>query len=362
MEMRRAKLKYGLLAGALALLVFLLMFLSTLSSTLLGSFTGALRHNTADVLVFHSGTRRNLQASRLDPALARAVARVPGVAAVGEIGNVTLTVDVGSGPADLNVWGYESGQPGGPDRIVSGARPGPGEALVDIADRNKGFSVGAVIRIQPTGAQLRIVGYTEDSRFNVQPTAYTTLATYRSILRAANPGARNSDNLFGVRVAAGAEPAVVSRAIGASSPSFEALSRAQAVSSLPGVSSIAQSFDLVIGITFVIVVVVIGFFFLILTVQKLRVLTGLRAIGATTGYLAATLAAQVVVMVVIGVAAATALLGGAAVSSSDAFLVRIDPQLVGMTTAGVLLSSLASSLLSVRRITRVDPAEAAGLR
>ena len=41
-DLQRAKLKFGLLGGALALLVFLLLFLNTLSMTLLGFFTANL--------------------------------------------------------------------------------------------------------------------------------------------------------------------------------------------------------------------------------------------------------------------------------------------------------------------------------
>ena len=361
-DMLRAKLKFGLLGGALALLVFLLLFLNTLSSTLLGFFTGAVRHNSADVLVYNGAARKNLQASRLDPSLIVTVRKVPGVAAAGEVGNTTLTVDVGRGPTDLNLWGFEPGQPGGPGRVVGRIVPGAGEALVDEADRNNGFKVGGLIRIEPSGETLRVVGYTRDSRFNVGPTAYTTLGTYRSILRAANPQAMDTDNLFGVRVTHGVSPATAVRAIDASSPSLEALTRAQAVTSLPGVSSITQSFDLVVGITFVIVVVVIGFFFLILTVQKLRTFAMLRAVGATTGYLASSLAVQVVIMVLVGAAAATVLLGTAAVNSSAAFPLKVDPKLLGVATGAVLLFSLAASFLSVRRIARLDPAEAAGLR
>ena len=41
-----------------------------------------------------------------------------------------------------------------------------------------------------------------------------------------------------------------------------------AVAKIPGVSSVSQTFGILVGMTFVISIVVIGFFFLILTVQK----------------------------------------------------------------------------------------------
>ena len=358
-DVQRAKLKFTLLGSALALLLFLLLFLNTLSSTLLGSFVGAVRHTSADVLVYDAGARRNLQASRLPTGTVDEVRSVPGVTAAGPIGQTTLTADVGKGLTDLSLFGWQPGLPGGPTRVVGAAVPEPGEALIDRADEPNGFKIGNTITIEPTGKTLRIVGYTTDSRFNVAPTAYTPIDTYREVVQAANPNAPYiPDNLVAVDVEPGASTDTVVRAIETANPRLEALSRASAVASIPGANSISQSFDLIVGITFVIVVVVTGFFFLILTVQKLRVFAALRAVGATTRFLAASIVVQVVMVVLVAAAAATALLGIAAALSSDAFPLRVDVRLVVTATAAVLVFSLLASLVSIRRIGRVDPIEA----
>jgi putative ABC transport system permease protein len=362
-DLRRARLKFGLLSGALALLVFLLLFLNTLSSTLLGFFTGAVEHNTADVLVYNAGARRNLQASRLPPDTVERVREVPGVRAAGPIGNTTLTADVGKGLTDLSLFGWQPGLPGGPARMIGSVVPRPGEALVDRADEANGFTIGSTITIQPTGKTLKIVGYTRDSRFNVAPTAFTPIETYRDIVKASNPNAPYvPDNLVAVSATEGTSIPELTTAIDTALPALEALSRTQAVASMPGVSSVSQSFTLIVGITFVIVVVVTAFFSLILTVQKLRVFTALRAVGATTRYLASALVLQVVVVVLVASALATALLGVAAANSSAAFPIALDARLAVTVTLAVLGFSLLASMLSVRRIARLDPVEAAGVR
>lgn len=362
-DLLRSKLKFGLLAGALALLLFLLLFLNTLSSTLLGFFTGAVEHNSAEILVYNATSRRNLQASRLPPGTVDRVRAVDGVDAAGPIGQTTVTADAGKGLTDLSIFGWQPGLPGGPERVAGAVVPRPGEALVDEADKANGFTVGTTITIEPTGKTLPIVGYTTDSRFNVGPTAYTPIDTYRDIVRAANPDAPYvPDNLVAVTTSAGASDARVTEAIDADVPGVEALSRATAVASIPGASSVSQSFNLIVGITFVIVVVVTGFFFLILTVQKLRVFTSLRAIGATTRYLAGALLLQVTVVVLLAAAVATALLGVAALNSSSSFPLHVDVRLVVTATVAVLVFSLGAALVSVRRIAQLDPLEAAGAR
>ena len=363
LDMLRSKLRFGLLAGALAVLVFLLLFLSTISATLLGFLTGAVQHNSADLLVYSVASKRNLQASRLNPSVVTDVRAVAGVAAAGPIGETTLSAKVGRGLSDLSLFGYQPGQPGGPGRIVAGRTPGPGEALVDRSDEPKGFRIGATIVLEPTGRRLRIVGYTEGSRFNAAPTAYTTIETYRAVVVAANPGAPFvPDNLVGVAIDPGIAASSVASAIDEAIPGVEALPKAEAVASIPGVGSITASFDLIVGITFVIVAVLTGFFFLILTVQKLRVFAGLRALGATSRYLGASVLTQVVAVVVAGVVAAAALLALAAAVSSPAFPLAVNTRLVLLSGLAVLGSSVVASLLAVRRVARVDPLVAAGAR
>ena len=77
-EMRRSKLRFGLLAGAVSLLVFLVLLLTTLSNALVNSITGALKGLDATVLVYSDTARDNLQASRLQPEVVAQVAAVDG--------------------------------------------------------------------------------------------------------------------------------------------------------------------------------------------------------------------------------------------------------------------------------------------
>ncbi len=69
-EIRRAKLRFGLLTGAVALLVFLVLLLSTLSGALVGALIGALQGLRADGIVYADFARDNIAASRLDIACA----------------------------------------------------------------------------------------------------------------------------------------------------------------------------------------------------------------------------------------------------------------------------------------------------
>jgi putative ABC transport system permease protein len=106
-------------------------------------------------------------------------------------------------------------------------------------------------------------------------------------------------------------------------------------------------------------VLLTGFFFLIITVQKTTSLTLLRAVGASSGYLLRNLVAQVVLVVGAGTVLAIGLLAvAAAAASTDAFEVRADPTVVAITSGAILGLALLASIGSMRRVLRIDPASA----
>jgi hypothetical protein len=84
-EMRRAPWRFALLTGAVGLLVFLVLFVQALTGALIGQFTGALEHQSADVLVYSAQARKNLEGSLVATSTVDAVAAVSGVAASGSV-------------------------------------------------------------------------------------------------------------------------------------------------------------------------------------------------------------------------------------------------------------------------------------
>ena len=109
-EIRRAPVRFGLLAGAIGLLIFLVFFQQTLLSSLLNSFTGALQNQSGTVLVYSSEARKNVEASMLSPDVVAKVAAVPGVGQAGPLGVATLTFLVNGQQVDVAVIGAEPGQ------------------------------------------------------------------------------------------------------------------------------------------------------------------------------------------------------------------------------------------------------------
>ncbi len=145
-EMRRAKLRFGLLIVAVGLLVFLILAQAAIQSGLLTSFVGAIERQSAPVLVYSVDGQRTLQGSVIPPPLERQVRAVTGVAGAGRIGQGTFTVraDGSTEDSDAAVIGYERADLGAPDRLGAGRLPrAAGEAVASAAD----FAVGDRVRV-----------------------------------------------------------------------------------------------------------------------------------------------------------------------------------------------------------------------
>lgn len=358
-EVWRSRLKFGLLAAAVGLLFFLLVFLSTLSGSLVRSFVGGIENVNADLLVFSSDARRNVQASRFTPNTVADIAGVNGVAASAGMSEATLTVAVDGKREDLSLWGTDPGGPGDVP-VTEGRAAGSGEVVMDRSAKALGFAIGSVITLVETDMTLKIVGYTEGRQYAVLPTAYTPNEVWNDVFFATFPGAPDAPvNIIALTVEDNQEPAIVAENITAAVPNTDPVTPREAANSTPGVSSISMSFNLILGITFSIVVIVIGFFFTILAVQKKRTFALLRAVGTSQSTVVFGVIVQIVITTVLGMAAAVALLQVTVSLSGDGLPLSISPAVVLVASLATLVGSILSGAFAARRALQVDPMSAA---
>ncbi len=360
-EVRRSLVRFGLLTLAVGVLVFLIVFQQALISGLITQFIGAIENQSAQVLVLNDQARKNLQGSVVTPEMVDATASVDGVAEAAPLGVGTFTVTAAE-DTDASIFGYELGGPGAPTSLVSGRLPErDGEAVVSSStDGVGGFAIGDQVTVLPGDVTLEIVGTADDLNLSVTPTLFISYATWEDARLSVNPDATAVlPSAVAVTVDDGADPATVASSITEQVPGAEALDRQTAADEAPGVSSVTQSFGIILGLTFLVVILVTGFFFLILTVQKRSSLVLLRALGAPASGLVKALLVQVLMVVggglVIGAGLAIGLL---AVSGGGGLGATVDPSSLAVVVVLVLGLSVLASIGSIRRVLRIQPAEA----
>jgi len=362
-EMGRARGRFGLLIGAVGLLVFLILTQQAIQNGLITGFVGAIRQQSAPVLVYSVDGQRTLQGSVINPGLEATIRAVAGVTQAGRVGQDTFTVRVDSGAeSDAALIGFEHPGLGDPGHLSAGRSPqSPTEAVGSASD----FTLGSRVRVvssggaDPTGPVFTVVGLVKDAQIQVTPTLFVPWAGYEAAVRAANPDATTVlPNVIAVRPASGVSDAALAQRINAASPDADALTRAQAARDTPGVAQVQQSFTLIFVLFGLVVPLVTGLFFLIITFQKAAALTLLRAIGARSGTLVRSLLIQVVLVIVGGIAIGIALFVPLTLVQLGSLTVRFDPVAVLVWSGLLLALGVASAMVAARRVLAIDPLEA----
>jgi len=362
-EMARARVRFGLLIAAVGLLVFLILTQQALQNGLITGFVGALRQQSAAVLVYSVDGQRTLQGSVIAPGLEQQIRGVDGVERAGRIGQGTFTVSVdGGAESDAALIGYEHVGLGDPSQLSAGRRPLlDSEAVGSAAD----FAVGDKVQVvsgtpgSPPGPVFTVVGLAADAQIQVTATLFVPWAGYVSAVKANNPDATTIlPSVIALQPRAGVTDAELVRRVNAVSADADALTRAQAADETPGVAQVRQSFQVIFLLYGLVVPLVTGLFFLIITFQKAAALTLLRAIGAPSSALVRSLLVQVVLVVGGGIAIGVALYAPLMMVRLGSLTLRFDPGAVLFWSIVLLTLGLASAMVAARRVLAIDPLEA----
>ncbi len=365
-EMSRAKVRFALLAAAIALLVFLILFQQSLQNGLITSFIGAIRNQSAPVLVYSVDGQRVIQGSVITPDLEEGIRSADGVGDVGRIGQGTFTaLPVGEvDTVDATIIGYEAGADGAglgaPTTLVEGRLPtADAEAVASSAEGDVDFDVGDVVELQPGGLRITIVGLADDVQLNVTPTLFTNYDTYVDAVRSVNPDAGTPlPNVLGVSPADGVSDTALVDNINAVSLELDALTNDDAAARTPGVDQVQQSFNIIFLLYGLVVPCVTGLFFLIITFQKAAALTLLRAIGAPAGRLVVSQLIQVLIIVGAGLAVGVLLYAPVSQLTVGGLPLRFETAAVVFWAVVLTVLAVLSALVSARRVLRIDPIEA----
>ncbi|MFW2332751.1 ABC transporter permease [Ilumatobacter sp.] len=360
-EMARAKVRFGLLIAAIGMLVFLILFQQSLQNGLLTSFVGAIRNQSAPVLVYSVDGQRVIQGSIITPDLEQVVRSTDGIGDVGRINQGTFTVATAAAERfDTTLLGYDDPDLGAPAELIDGEYPdAPGEAVGSDADADQGFGIGDTVSIEPGGYEVTIVGLARDVQLNAGPTLFVRSDDYVAAVQSVNPDATSVlPNVMAVSPADGLSAADVVERINAQSQDLDALTKDAAADETPGVSQIQQSFTIIFLLYGLVIPCVTGLFFLIVTFQKSDALTLLRAIGAPAGKLVRSLLFQAVLIIGAGYLLGLALYTPVSQQRLGGIPLRFETNAVIFWAVVLLVLGTASALFSARRVLAIDPIEA----
>jgi putative ABC transport system permease protein len=358
-ELVRARSRFVAVGAALTLIAVLVLLLGGLLDGLLRGATGLLRTQDGELVVYADDARQTLERSVLTPDETATVAAVDGVAGVTGFGAAVVSAsrpgDGAQEPIGVAIVGYAAptGPVGAPTDAGATADARIADAGVDVGDR----------LVLPGGAELTVVDTVRDVAYAGQPTLWVPVATYRELLAAARPDSplgEDGINALSVRLAEGADPAAVARAIDEATGSTETLTVADAIAAIPGVAEQDGTFTAIIGATLVVAGLVVALFFALLTLERAPLYAVLKALGATTRELATTVTLQATIVALSAAVLGGLLTVGLAAVVPDGVPVELRWPRALLAVTGLVVTAVVGSAASLRRLTRIDPAEAIG--
>ena len=353
-ELRRQPSRFAVATVVLTFLSLLLLLLGGLLDGLYLGSTGAIRAQRADAIVYSESARDSFLRSRVTADMRETVEGVDGVTEVGGLGFTLLgaTVPGEADLADVAVAGYELAPSGVPDP------PPAGRAWADDTLQDAGVSIGDTLLVGPAATPIVVDGWVEDTNYLQQGALWVALGTWREIQNANRPDAFVADGVVQVLIVRG--DGDLAAAVDEATGSTSSLTRDQAVNALPGVKAQSSTFNVIIYSTLAVVLAVVGLFFSLLTLERTGLYGVLKAIGASTRRLFAGVVLQAVAVAVLAFA-----IGGFLAWLADRALPGEVPlQLtVGryvFTFVALIVAAVLGSAISLRRVTRIDPASAIG--
>ncbi|HCY6186905.1 TPA: ABC transporter permease [Staphylococcus aureus] len=343
-EIRRNKLKFGLIIGVLTMISYLLFLLSGLANGLINMNKEGIDKWQADAIVLNKDANQTVQQSVFNKKdIENKYKKQATLKQTGEI------VSNGHQKDNVLVFGVEKSSFLVPSLIEGHKATTDNEVLADETLKNKGFKIGDTLSLSQSDEKLHIVGFTESAKYNASPVIFTNDATIAKI----NP------RLTGDKI-----NAVVVRDTNWKdkklNQELEAVSINDFIENLPGYKPQNLTLNFMISFLFVISATVIGIFLYVMTLQKTSLFGILKAQGFTNGYLANVVISQTLILALFGTAFGLLLTGVTGAFLPDAVPVKFDVLTLLVFAIVLMIVSVLGSLFSILTIRKIDPLKAIG--
>jgi putative ABC transport system permease protein len=364
-ELKHGKFRFLMIGMITVLIAWLVFILSGLGNGLSTLSAAAFKNMNANYVTFEEGSRASMSRSLLSESLVSELEKQENISSASPMGATMATVlkNTSSGDkekVDIAILGITPGSFLEPS-VIEGNPLNNEHSLEVIANdtlKDKGFKIGDTFSIDGSLEELKIIGFVKNQTYNHLPAIFSTLDKWRSIQFAA-PGSNNGMNSPVNAIMLQGEN-INQEKLNDLFPKTEIVTKAQAVQGMPGYKEENGTIMMMLAFLLAISAFVLAVFFYVLTLQKSNQFGILKAIGASNGFLGKTIVSQVFLLSIISIGVGILLTYGTALILPAEMPFSLDSKLVVIYAILLLVISVLSSLISVRKITKIDPLQAIG--
>ncbi|QTN10542.1 ABC transporter permease [Mammaliicoccus vitulinus] len=338
-EMRRNKTKFGLIIGVLVMISYLLFLLSGLANGLMNMNREAVDLWKADAIVLNKDANQTVAQSSIN------TDDVDGKFDKSEgLKQTAVIASDGKLKENATVFGID-----GKGFLMPKLEDGKlfeksNEVVADHTLKTKGFKIGDELSLSNSDEKLKIVGFSESSKFNASPVLFTsdeTIGKLNPMLKGDNINALvvKDKNWNDVQL----------------NKDLEVNEIEDFITNLPGYQAQNLTLTFMIVFLFAISAMVIGIFLYIITLQKRNLFGVLKAQGLTNGFLARSVMSQTIIIALIGTLIGLGLTVLTGAFLPEAVPIKFDYLTMFIYGIALILVAILGSLFSVLSIRKVEP-------
>lgn len=362
-EIKKEKLRYGMILAVIVLISFLVYFLSSLAFGLSEQNRTAIDHWGVDGVITSDSANNNLFSSSLD---------VEDVTSY--VNDNTELVSLTNGNASINnskstslvFMGFQNPDSTIIPPIIEGEMATSDfEVLISSNIRDSfAVAVGDYIKLANTDREFKITGFTEDSNFNTLPVVYgkremlsAVMMSYDTSKTENDANSRPTPNM----------PDRVSFLVvkDESLLNFTGLENDvlyvdvdTIINELPGYRAQILTFGLMIISLSIIVSIILGIFMYILTMQKKSIFAVLKIQGYQNKTIINSIIFQIIILVITGLIISLSLNQLAITFLPAQVPVKLNVWLMTYVSIFILITSLFGAIFSAYSVLKIDPLEA----
>ena len=346
-EIKREKLRYGLIILMIFLISYLIFVLSALATGLASENTQALESWDAQKVVLNKNANVSMNQSFLTKTDLKKATLSKDEALLGQI--PVVVKKAGRPQISAQFIGVKKKQFIYHDQeLIAGRKAKKNyEVAVDQAFETKGYKLGDKLALNGSSRKYKIVGFVKNAKINIAPIIYGTLESWKKLrqgmptLEASAVISRNHDYKYNYK-------------------DSKTYPIDQFIKKLPGYTAQNMTFELMIGFLYIISLIIIAVFLYILTMQKMHNYAVMRAQGISSSTLVKATVSQAIILVLTGLIIALAAMFVTVKVLPAAVPISFTPEIILTGTVGLLLTAIIGSLIPIRSILKVDPAQAIG--
>ena len=349
-ELKHSKTKYLLIESIIILMIFMVIFLSGLANGLARAVSSSIENVKGDYFIINQDaenviTRSALAKEVLDQIAAKTTAPVTSL----DIQRTNLNVAGDSTKLDVTYFAIDPSSFLMP-HIIEGqaiADTDSEETIVlDASFKDDNIALGDVIVDSDSGISMKVIGFTKDETYGHSPVGFISTDTFATISTAINPSVEVKYNAI---VLQGTDINKLDIA------DLAVVDKATIVNNLPGYLAEQLTIKMILWVLVVVSAAILGVFFYVITIQKLKQFGVLKAIGMGMGELAGMITGQVLILALFGVIMGNLLAFGMASILPNSMPFHLETPVVLLISLVFIVITLVTSLLSIGKVAKVDP-------